>query len=216
MTTTHDTQNSNNTNDSTENIILNYILLFFSCAFIGWVWEVLLYFIQTGTFVNRGVLHGPWLPIYGFGGLGIAFFLRRFHKHPWLVFALALIGCSLLEYLTAWYLETFKHLKWWDYTNQFCNLHGRICLLSSVTFGLCGLAIVYLLYPRMVALYNHLRLRPKKVLCFALILVFMADFVYSSDYPNTGRGITSEISQTHLEHKSPEIAQNPVYNAKYL
>ena len=70
----------------TTNLILNYILLFFLCAFLGWIWEVILTIIQHGMLVNRGVLHGPWLPIYGFGGLGIAVLLRRFHKHPGVVF----------------------------------------------------------------------------------------------------------------------------------
>lgn len=58
-------------NTELENRILNYILLFMTCAFLGWIWEVMLHLIQHGQFVNRGVLHGPWLPIYGFGGLGI-------------------------------------------------------------------------------------------------------------------------------------------------
>lgn len=41
------------------------ILLFFTFSFIGWVWEVSLHLFGSGVFVNRGVLHGPWLPIYG-------------------------------------------------------------------------------------------------------------------------------------------------------
>lgn len=65
-----------------ENKILNYFLLFFSCALIGWLWEVAISFAQYGIFINRGVLHGPWLPIYGFGGLGIIILLKRFRKHP--------------------------------------------------------------------------------------------------------------------------------------
>lgn len=199
--TTRKTQKQLLNDNPTENAICNYIIIFFICALIGWLWEVLLFFIKTGTFVNRGVLHGPWLPIYGCGGLGIVILLRRFRKHPSAVFFAAMIGCGLLEYFTGWYLETFKHLKWWDYSDQLLNLDGRICLVSVVTFGLCGLAMAYLVYPLLEKLLNHLSLRPKKVLCFALVLFFLADFVYSSDVPNTGEGITTEIS---------------VYNQNYL
>ena len=45
-------------NTELENRILNYILLFMTCAFLGWIWEVMLHLIQHGQFVNRGVLHG--------------------------------------------------------------------------------------------------------------------------------------------------------------
>lgn len=185
--------------EATENALCNYILTFFVCALIGWLWEVTIYIFKTGGFVNRGVLHGPWLPIYGCGGLGIVLLLRRFRKHPLVVFLAAMIGCGLLEYFTGWYLETFKHLKWWDYSQDFLNLHGRICCTSVVTFGVCGLAMIYLLYPLLEKLFNHLKLRPKKVLCFALVLFFLADFIYSSDVPNTGKGITSELSISATE-----------------
>lgn len=180
---------------SSENTFCNYILIFFTCAFIGWIWEVILYLFTTGNFVNRGVLHGPWLPIYGCGGLGIVLLLRRFKDHPVVVFLTAAIGCGLLEYFTGWYLETFKHLKWWDYSQEFLNLHGRICITSVTAFGLCGLALIYLLYPLLTKLFNQITLRPKKIICFALVIFFVADFVYSSDVPNTGEGITNEITQ---------------------
>lgn len=177
----------------TENLILNYILLFIVCAFIGWLWEVVLFFVRTGEFINRGVLHGPWLPIYGFGGLGIAVFLQNFKKHPLVVFFAALIGCGLMEYLTAWYLETFKGLKWWDYSNVPFNLDGRICLISVVSFGLCGLAMTYLLYPVLIHLFNLIPFRLKKSLCIILVICFIGDFIYSSDVPNVGRGITDQL-----------------------
>jgi uncharacterized membrane protein len=32
--------------------------------------------ISYGCFVNRGVLHGPWIPIYGFGCVLIFTFIK--------------------------------------------------------------------------------------------------------------------------------------------
>lgn len=199
MTTTPPTASHKNHTPATQphhdvaNDLMNYILIFLTCAFIGWIWEVILFLFQTGTFVNRGVLHGPWLPIYGFGGLGIALFLQQFKKHPTLVFLAALIGCGLMEYFTAWYLETFKHLKWWDYSGRFLSIDGRVCFISLFSFGLCGLAMTYFLYPILINLFNKIPRRCKKLLCTILLFCFLADFVYSSDVPNTGHGITNEI-----------------------
>ena len=42
--------------------LVNLVMMFFIFCFVGWVWEVSLAFISEGTFVNRGTLHGPWLP----------------------------------------------------------------------------------------------------------------------------------------------------------
>src|SRR5699024_6176991 len=49
--------------------IWSLVLMFFIFSFIGWLWEVSLHLITDGEFVNRGVLQGPWLPIYGTGGM---------------------------------------------------------------------------------------------------------------------------------------------------
>ena len=34
---------------------------------VGWVYEELFYWATEGLLRNRGVLYGPWLPIYGAG-----------------------------------------------------------------------------------------------------------------------------------------------------
>ena len=57
----------------------NYII-FCVYALIGWIYEVSWYLIVKHTFVNRGVLFGPFLPIYGFGILILLFFLKKFMK----------------------------------------------------------------------------------------------------------------------------------------
>ena len=45
------------------------LLLFFTLSAAGWLWEVLFTGLSTGRLVNRGFFYGPWLPVYGVGGL---------------------------------------------------------------------------------------------------------------------------------------------------
>ena len=168
------------------------VLMFFIISFVGWVWEVVLYLVNEGIFVNRGTLHGPWLPIYGGGSLLILLFLNKYRKNPMLQFVLAMILCGILEYFTAWILEaTHGGTKWWDYSGYFINLHGRICAEGLIVFGLGGLAMVYFVAP---AIDNKLREIKNKTLLIAisviLIVLYGIDTVYSSKNPNTGRGIT--------------------------
>ena len=60
------------------NFIMNNYIIFFVYAFIGWIYEVSWYLIVRHKFVNRGVLFGPYLPIYGFGILILLLILKRF------------------------------------------------------------------------------------------------------------------------------------------
>lgn len=170
--------------------VASLILLFFSCSFIGWIWEVSLHLIKDGTFVNRGVLHGPWLPIYGTGSVLILVFLKRFRYHPVLEFVMAVVLCGCVEYFTSWYLEVVNGGKWWDYTGYFLNLHGRICAEGLLVFGLGGMAIVYVLAPLLDNLFRKINRRALLPLCLTLLICYTADQVYSSQNPNTGKGIT--------------------------
>ena len=64
----------------------NWLLRFYLFAAIGWLWEVLLTAFVTGAWVNRGLLHGPWLPVYGIGGVLLAAFLGGKWRHSLLPF----------------------------------------------------------------------------------------------------------------------------------
>lgn len=171
--------------------IWSLILMFFTFAFIGWVWEVSLHLISDGVFVNRGVLHGPWLPIYGGGGMLILMLLYRFRKNPALEFVLTVVVCGTVEYFTSWWLEmAHDGQKWWDYSGYFLNLNGRICAEGLLTFGLGGMLIVYVVAPLLDQIFKRMKTRYMITLCVILGTIFIIDNAYSGRHPNTGHGIT--------------------------
>ena len=51
--------------------LTSLILFFFSASTVGWLWEVFLHIFMDGALINRGTTWGPWLPIYGVGGLSL-------------------------------------------------------------------------------------------------------------------------------------------------
>jgi len=173
----------------------NYILFFFIFCFIGWIWEVLLHLHSDGVFVNRGSLYGPWLPIYGCGGLLILILLKKFRKKPYLMFISSFILCGIVEYSTSWYLEVFRHLKYWDYTGYFLNINGRVCFEGLLIFGLGGCAFTYILAPIFDGLLNKIKLNIRRIICVILLTIFSIDFIYSTFVkPNTGKGITTDVN----------------------
>ncbi len=171
--------------------VINYILFFFSFAIFGWVYEVAIGFMNDGVFINRGTLFGPWLPIYGYGGVLILILLKPFREKPWLVFLLALVLCGAIEYGTACYLEFVNHMKWWDYSGYFLNFQGRICLEGLLVFGLGGCGVTYFIAPILDNLYNLVKPKLKTIICIILLFFFATDYIYSTINPNTGDGITT-------------------------
>lgn len=171
--------------------ISSLILIFFIFSIIGWLWEVSLHLIEDGTFVNRGVMHGPWLPIYGCGGVLVLVVLNKFREKPLLEFISIIILCGIVEYFTSFYLElTHNGVKWWDYSGYFLNLNGRICAEGLLVFGLGGIAAVYFLSPLLDNLIRKINSKILIPLVTSLVIVFTIDQIYSSKNPNIGTGIT--------------------------
>ena len=169
-----------------------YVLLFFIPAFAGWLWEVILYMFTEHAFINRGVYRGPYLPIYGVGGLLLCFLFRSFRKKPVRAFFLSALLCSVLEYLTSFFLERRFGVRWWDYSGHFLNISGRICLLGTVTFGLGGTALVCLFLPFYEKMYRRIPKKWRAALCLVFLLVFVIDAAYCTTHPNMGDGISSQ------------------------
>ncbi len=171
--------------------IWSLIAMFFIFAIIGWVWEVVLHIIVDGEFVKRGVLQGPWLPIYGYGGILILTVLNKFRAKPLTQFIAIIILCGTIEYFTSVYLETiYNGQRWWDYSGYFLNLHGRICAEGLLVFGLGGIAIVYIAAPLLDNIIKKIDHKKLVTVCCILVILFAIDNIYSRKVPNTGRGIT--------------------------
>lgn len=116
-----------------------------------------------------------------------------FHKwrdRPILTFVSSMVLCTILEYLTGWYLELTWGVKWWDYSEMPLNLHGRICLLSSLLFGLGGMLLVWVIAPLFNLLYRKVPARMRTSFGLIVIIAFAADAAYSAIVPHAGRGIT--------------------------
>ncbi len=170
--------------------VRSLILIFFAFSMIGWLWEVSLHLFGSGVFVNRGFFHGPWLPIYGVGGVLIVVLLKRFVDKPLAVFFMTVLVCGTVEYITGFLLWELKQMYWWNYSGYFLNLHGRICAEGLIVFGLGGCAFLYLAAPFFDEIFKKIPKKTAIILCVILLGIFSADAAYSAVHPNSGAGIT--------------------------
>lgn len=176
--------------------IKKYFLIFMMYSIIGWLYEVFLeVVVYRWGFTNRGVLFGPYCPIYGFGALIFIFCFRKFIKNKNIVignkgitkFVKAIcvfLGCmivaTIIELIASYILEFFTgHWLWETYVNYKYNFQGRIALSTSIRFGIGGLIFMYLIQPVLDKLISKVNSKKLNIIFFLVLIILIADIVYT-------------------------------------
>ena len=153
-------------------------LIFMLGCFVGWIYEEIFYLFTEGMLRNRGLLYGPWLPIYGVGALGI-YALKPIKKHPVLLFALCIAVSGVVEYIIGFAGIYLFGMRLWDYRGLFLNISGIICFRSVISFGIMGLAFHYFLEPIGEKMYQKTSFNIIKTVCALLIVLLFIDCIMS-------------------------------------
>ena len=170
--------------------IIEYITYFFIYSFLGWLIETIYALFVHGYFVKRGFLFGPICPIYGFGAVLLLLKKKKLYKKPFLKFLIAAIAFTLFEYIVSFLLEMLFGLRWWDYSNDFLNIQGRVSLLYSILWGVIGLILLEKLHPY---IQNKIQKITKgstthilSIVCLICIVLIIIDTTFSAiRYLNT-------------------------------
>ena len=178
--------------------VVSLILFFFIFSFVGWVWEVLLFLLKYGKLINRGSFYGPWLPIYGTGCTLIALLMniklfRKITKSPLITFLIIMILCTAIEYFVSWFTENAIGVVYWDYTRNFLNINGRVCLENCIFFGLGGTLCLYVIAPLLEEKLEKIDMKKRLIIITIVIAIFTLDVGYSIKHPHLGEGITSSV-----------------------
>ena len=127
--------------------INQWVLFFYLYSLLGWVWESSYVSIKSMKLVNRGFLHGPFLPLYGSGAIVILFVTMPIRNNIMLVFLLGMISATILEYFTGYVMEKLFHVRYWDYTNELFNINGYICLKCTLVWGIFSVLMIKIIHP---------------------------------------------------------------------
>ncbi|HIV68328.1 MAG TPA: putative ABC transporter permease [Candidatus Butyricicoccus stercorigallinarum] len=165
-----------------------YVLYFLLYAVLGWCYEVFLeVVVYRWGFSNRGVLFGPYCPVYGVGALlfllcfsglmrrrgGAAFRLAR----VLLVFLGCMAVATAVELISSYLLEwTIGSWPWQTYADYAWNFQARIALSPSVRFGLGGVLFLYLIQPLFERLVGRLSPRALDRCAYGALALLAVDF----------------------------------------
>lgn len=127
--------------------LYNLLFYFMIYSFAGWCGEVIFATVRHGKFVNRGMLHGAYCPIYGFGLIIVIVCLTPIKDSWLLLFVGSAVLTTVLEFVTGFVLDKIFGRRWWDYSNKKLNIGGYICPQFTVVWGLASLAIMKVIQP---------------------------------------------------------------------
>ena len=136
--------------------LLAYFIIY---SFIGFVIETLFALFMYNVLESRqSFLYGPFCGIYGVGAVIMIMFLNKyFNKNNHILFLGGFIVGSVVEYLISLIGEMMLNVRWWDYSNRFLNINGRICLLYSIFWGLLAIYLMRVINPRVDKLIDWLK-----------------------------------------------------------
>lgn len=156
-----------------------WIILFYFYCVAGWIWETGYVSVRQRQFVNRGFLHGPWLPIYGSGAIIILFTTLPVEHSTPLVFLVGMVSATALEYVTGAVMERAFGMRYWDYSEEPLNLNGHICLMVSIAWGFFSLLLVRVLHPPVARLVHALSGGVLDAVSILLTVLFSVDVTRS-------------------------------------
>lgn len=157
--------------------LLDYVLTYFFFSIIGWCIETTYCSLAAHKFINRGFLTGPLCPIYGAGGLIFSVALSRFADHWIVVLLLGVVLADIVEYLTSFIMEKLFHARWWDYSHEFMNIKGRICLKHTFYWGIASLAYIYIAQYYYLWLYLKIPQTVRYILLGVIFVIFILDLI---------------------------------------
>lgn len=194
-----------------------YFILFLIYSFMGWSIEVVNSLISEKKFVNRGFMLGPYCPIYGYSAIIMVLYLEQYRDNFLTVFLLAVVVCSVVEYLVSYVMEKLFNARWWDYSNRKFNINGRVCLTNAFLFGLLGMLLVYFVNPLLYGLISKVNTKVLIIISVILLVLFVIDFI-------TSMGVTYKLknsmkklrkdSTEEMNKKVKEVIESKILNRR--
>lgn len=191
--------------------ILHWFLFFYIYSFFGWIWETVYVSIGSEKWVNRGFMHGPFLPIYGFGCVGMVFVTIPVHGNMLYEFIIGVIGATIMEYCTGVVMEKLFHLRYWDYSDFRFNLNGYISLKSSLTWGVFAILVSEVLHVRVARVVMQLPYPALELAVIILTAYFAADFSQSFREALDLKEILANLTQSNQEISKIEKGVESLY-----
>ncbi len=205
-------------------IFYQTMMVFTVCSIVGFAVETLWCLLKNRRYESRkSLLYGPFSVVYGIGGTLLTLALRPFRAASELtVFLVAFVTGTVTEYVCSFCQERIWGTVSWDYSNFPMNIHGRVCLLYSVFWGVLGILWNEHMIPRFAAAAELLPLRWHSVLSWGFFGIFLVDAGLSAvavaRMCERSRGIPGKDAvRRYFDRRYPDEKLRKIYaNMKFI
>lgn len=126
-----------------KNIVWKILIYFIIYSIIGFFLETIYAIFTKGMLESRqSFLYGPFCIVYGVGAICLILALKEYRNNNIKLFFYGMILGATIEYFSSYIPEIILHVKWWDYSNDFLNIHGRTCLYYAVMWGILTIPLI--------------------------------------------------------------------------
>lgn len=178
---------------------IQWLFFFYFYCFFGWCFECTYVSIKDRTLTNRGFMRGPFLPIYGSGGIVMLVVSMPFQDHIVLTYFAGCVGATVLEYVTGVVMEALFKIRYWDYSKLKFNFQGHVCLGTSLSWGFLTIFMTRFLH---VQVEKVVLLIPGQVLTVITLILtagIFADFALSFKAAIDLRNVLMKLEQIRGE-----------------
>ena len=153
-----------------------YFLIF---SILGLIIETLYCYVTTGVLESRkGLIWGPFCPVYGVCGAFLIFVLSKINCKSILgLFISGFILGSIAEYVLSFGLEAVYGIRFWNYEYLSLNLNGRISLIFSIYWGLLSVILVKFVKPLIDKLINKIKPHTRNVIELGIFIFLCIDCI---------------------------------------
>lgn len=123
--------------------------IFIIGSLLGYIYEIIITYFKLGHFENRqGLIYGPFIPVYGIGGIVYYIVLKKLEiQKVWQVLLVSMFLGGITEYICSFAQEKIWGTISWDYSYLLFNLNGRTSLLHCCYWGIAGILYIKCIYP---------------------------------------------------------------------
>ena len=181
--------------------LTQWIIFFFWYCFLGWIWECFYVSMKTAIntrkwkFINRGFLHGPVIPIYGFAAITILLSTIQLRQNTLAVYIIGALTATLFELVTGTFMERTFKVKYWDYSDLPFNYKGHICLIVSLFWGFFSVLLVQIIHLPIEGILLDVPISLSEIIAVSLTIIFTYDFTISFNEAMDLRNVLESLSE---------------------
>lgn len=146
--------------------VLNLVKVYFQTREV--VWEL-----------RRGVIYGPFNPLYGAGAVLFVILLVKPNYSKIKTFILGAIIGGVFEFIISFLQELVVNTTSWDYSNYILNIGGRTNVPYMIVWGALALVFAKFIYPYLSKWIEMIPIKIGNIIFYFLLIFLIIDMLIS-------------------------------------